>query len=195
MVVLRPFRLADLDALYSICLKTGDSGQDATGLHNDPRLIGHIYAAPYSVLEPEHVFVAEDDEGVGGYIVGSHDTNRFAGRLEQEWWPDLRRHYADTTGMTQADRQRIAAIRHPDRAPAELVAAYPAHIHMNLLPRLRGQRIGTSLLDLWIEQARSAGVEGIHLGASKRNHGGIAFWSKNFTLLQNDDAVWFGKRL
>ena len=195
MVTLRPYRPADLDALYSICLRTGDSGQDASGLHSDGQLVGHIYSAPYGVLEPENVFVAEDDDGVGGYIVGTHDTDRFAERQDREWWPELRQRYADAKGMTDADRHRIAAIMRPDRAPQDLVAAYPAHIHMNLLPRLRGQRIGTRLLELWIEQARSAGVTGIHLGASKRNQGGIAFWSKNFTLVRDDDAVWFGKVL
>jgi GNAT superfamily N-acetyltransferase len=195
MVVLRPYRPSDLDALYSICLQTGDSGQDATALHNDPSLIGHIYSAPYGVLEPEHVLVAEDDEGVGGYIVGTHDTDRFSERLERDWWPALRQRYAEAEGLTDADRRRIEAIRQPDKAPAELVTAYPAHIHMNLLPRLRGQRIGTRLLDLWVEQARSAGVTGIHLGAGKRNQGGIAFWSKFFTRLQDGDAVWFGRTI
>ena len=143
MVVLRPFRPEDLDALYDICLVTGDSGDDATPLHSDGQLIGHIYAAPYGVLEPANVFVAEDDGGVAGYVVGTHDTLAFEARLERAWWPALRQRYGQMpeTGRTPADRQRIAAILAPGASPVDLVALYPAHIHMNLLPRLRGQRV------------------------------------------------------
>ncbi len=198
MVVLRPYRPDDLNALYDICLVTGDSGQDATPLHHDGQLIGHIYAAPYGVLEPANVFVAEDDEGVAGYVVGTHDTDAFEARLEREWWPALRERYARVPDaeLTPADRQRIAAIRDPGAAPVDIVARYPAHIHMNLLPRLRGQRVGTGLLQLWVDQAREAGVKGIHLGASITNTGGIAFWSRNFEQLRIEGrAVWFGMAL
>ena len=198
MVVLRPYRPDDLDALYDICLVTGSSGEDATPLHSDGRLIGHIYAAPYGVLEPGNVFVAEDDQGVAGYVVGTHDTDAFEARLEREWWPALREHYTTVSDaeLTPADRQRIAIIHNPGANPADIVAQYPAHIHMNLLPRLRGQRVGTGLLQLWVDQARQAGVKGIHLGASISNTGGVAFWSRNFEQLRTGGgAVWFGMTL
>lgn len=195
MVVLRPYRASDLDALYDICLATGNMGEDATSLHNDGQLIGHIYAAPYGALEPENVFVAEDDAGVAGYVVGTHDTDAFAAKMDRQWWPALRQRYAraEDAELTPADRQRIATIRAPASNPADIVARYPAHIHMNLLPRLRGQRIGTRLLQLWVDQARKAGVPGIHLGASQSNAGGIAFWTRSgFTPLRTEGAVWFG---
>lgn len=196
MVELRPYLPGDLDALYAICLQTGAAGQDASPLHSDPHLIGHIYAAPYGVLEPENVFVAEDEQGVAGYVVGTFDTNRFSERLDAEWWPALRARYADARNMTQADRDRIDTIMRPHHSPAEIVTEYPAHIHMNLLSRLRGQRIGTRLLDMWVDRARAHGVKGIHLGASASNAGGIAFWSKSFQELGRDGgAVWFGMKL
>ena len=116
-------------------------------------------------------------------------------RLEAEWWPQLRTRYADAQDMTAADRDRIAAIMRPHRDPPDIVAAYPAHIHMNLLPRLRGQRVGSRLLEMWVDQARQAGVTGIHLGASPSNAGGIAFWGKSFERLREEGAVWFGMHL
>jgi len=197
MVELRHYRPGDLNALYAICLQTGDASRDATPLHSDPQLVGHIYAAPYGVLEPGNVFVAADSEGVAGYIVGTYDTSPFAKRLEQEWWPGLRARYADTSGMTEADLHRIAAIRQPPETPSDIVARYPAHIHMNLLSRLRGQRIGSRLLGLWVEQARAAGVSGIHLGASDTNSGGIAFWTRSgfVPVREEPGVVWFGMDL
>ena len=197
MVELRPYRAGDLDALYQICLLTGAAGEDASALHNDGQLLGHIYSAPYGILEPDNVFVAEDGEGVAGYVVGTHDTNAFAAKLERDWWPALRERYdrVPQSDLTPADRERIALIREPSENPPDIVAKYPAHIHMNLLPRLRGQRVGSDLLELWVARAKHAGVAGIHLGASPTNKGGIAFWSKNFTPLRTQGAVWFGMTL
>jgi GNAT superfamily N-acetyltransferase len=197
MVTLRPYRPDDLVALYEICLVTGDAGKDASPLHNDPQLVGHIYSAPYGVLEPDNVFVAEDDLGVAGYIVGTYDTLAFADRLEAEWWPALRQRYADPAGLTPADLNRVEAIMQPHSSPANLVADYPAHIHMNLLARLRGQGVGTRLLSAWTDQARQNGVRHIHLGASRSNEGGIAFWTKSgFQALQSTPTtVWFGMTL
>lgn len=199
MIELRPYRAGDLDALYDICLVTGDSGKDATPLHNDGKLVGHVYSGPYGVLEPGNVFVVEDDEGVAGYVVGTHDSTVFNERMEREWWPALRQHYAQVpdTDLTPADRQRLATIRDPGSSPADLVARYPAHIHMNLRERLRGQRVGTRLLQMWIAQAREAGVSGIHLGANSGNTGGVAFWTRSgFAPLQTvGRTIWFGMDL
>ena len=198
MVTLRRYRPDDLEALYDICLVTGAAGQDATPLHNDGKLIGHIYAAPYGVLEPEWAMVAEDDDGVAGYIVGTPDTEAFAARLEREWWPALRERYRDPSlELTDADRQRIATICDPRANPAELVAQYPAHIHMNLRRDCAARAWALALLQRWIEQARAAGVTGIHLGASAANTGGIAFWQKGgFVPLRAEwRSVWFGMKL
>lgn len=196
MVSLRPYRPDDLDALYAICLRTASSGDDATALHNDLKAVGHVYAAPYGVLEPERVLIAEDDEGVAGYIVGTFDSDAFAARLEQDWWPALRSHYAgiDPATLTQTDRMRVDAMLNPAGNPPHIVADYPAHIHMNLLPRLRGQRVGSALLENWIGLARDAGVRGIHLGANARNSGGIAFWQHGgFKPLETiGRTAWFG---
>ena len=93
MAEIRAFRPGDLDELYRICLATGAGGDDASTLYQDPKLLGHVYAAPYAVFSPQSVFVVEDADGVGGYIVGAPDTREFEIRLETEWWPTLRRLY------------------------------------------------------------------------------------------------------
>ena len=205
MASIRTVRPEDIDQLYVISLATGDAGKDAAPLHRDGRLIGHIYSAPYAALHPELVFVAEDDEGVFGYIAGVFDTVAFEERLEREWWPHLRQSYADPPGdpaLWDADQERISAIHHPKQAPAILVERFPAHIHMNLLPRAQGRGIGTALLNRWIANARAGGVKGIHLGANSGNHGGVRFWSSRGFVpvelppgLASETTIWFGQYL
>ena len=198
MVTLRNVRPGDLEALYNICLVTAASGEDASGLHHDPKLVGHIYVAPYAEIEPAQALVAEDELGVAGYLVGTLDTDAFAEKLERDWWPALRTRYAEPDFVpTAADRQRMRAIDEPEADPAAIVAEYPAHIHMNLLPRLRGQGVGRALVEQWVAGARAAGVPGIHLGAGASNVGGIAFWTKvGFKpLLTIGRSAWFGMKL
>ena len=102
MAEIRAVQPSDLDELYRICLATGAGGEDASALYRDPKLLGHVYAAPYAVLSPRSVFVVEDTEGVGGYIVGAPDTREFETRLEAAWWPGLRRLYRDPSGEEHA---------------------------------------------------------------------------------------------
>ena len=177
--LLRDTRPGDLDALYRICLATGDSGHDASTLYRDPQLVGHLYAAPYAVLEPELALVAEDDRGVGGYIVGALDTLAFEARLEADWWPDLRRRYADPAGdpaKWKLDEVRAWQIHHPRPPPARITDPYPSHLHINLLPRLQGQGLGKALLDRWLARLAAAGSRGVHLGVSPANHRAIRFY-------------------
>jgi GNAT superfamily N-acetyltransferase len=205
MTEIRAVRPDDLEQIYAISLLTGESGRDASALYDDGKLIGHIYSAPYVQLSPQTAFVAEDDDGVAGYIVGVHDTVAFEAELERDWWPTLRRAYREPLGdpsAWNADQKRIAAIHHPARSPAVMVEAFPAHIHMNLLPRLQGQGMGTRLLDLWLSQARNAGVSGVHLGANADNHNALRFWgSRSFNRLgppfvePSERSVWFGQAL
>ena len=76
-VQIRPFRPGDADAVYDVCLRTGERGGDATGLV-DRDLIGDVWAGPYLAYAPELAFVAEDPAGrVVGYVLGVRDTRGF----------------------------------------------------------------------------------------------------------------------
>jgi GNAT superfamily N-acetyltransferase len=201
MSLVRPFAAADLDSLYAISLETGDSGRDASLLHQDGRLIGHIYSAPYAMLAPELAFVAEDDQGVAGYVVGTLDTRAFERQLERDWWPALRQQYADPSGSAPegwtADQKRSFAIHHPGTNPDAVVSAYPAHMHMNLLPRLQGQGMGRALFERWIEAARALGATGVHVGVSPLNARGMGFWqAMGFERIAlPGKAIWLGQTI
>ena len=179
MASLRPYRPGDLEALYQIALLTGDNGQDASAAYADPKMVGHIYAAPYAALEPELAFVVEDEAGVAGYIVGALDTHAFETRLERDWWPALRaRHPAPDgeAGAWSADQQRAHQFHHPARTPRRIAEPWPSHLHINLLPRLQGRGWGKALMDRWLAAVAAAGSTGAHLGVGAANARGIRFY-------------------
>lgn len=197
---IRQANAGDLDAIYKIALKTGASGEDASALYADPRLVGHVYAAPYVLLEPGSAFVAEDGEGVGGYIVGTADTRGFDERLEAEWWPKLRPGLADPAPPAEtwtADQRMAFLIHHPFRTPSRIVARYPSHLHINLLPRLQGRGLGTRLMDRWLARMKELGSPGAHLGVGGANVRGCAFYKAyGFTKLEETPyAIWYGMAL
>ena len=80
---IRPYEPTDHDTVYEICLKTGDSGQDATDQFEDPKLLGHIYTGPYINLEPESAFILEDETGACGYIIGALDTKSYYHKIKK----------------------------------------------------------------------------------------------------------------
>jgi ribosomal protein S18 acetylase RimI-like enzyme len=189
---LRPYRTADHDAVYDICVRTGAAGDDATHLLRDPSLLGHVYAGPYVELVPDLAFVVEDNDGVAGYILGAADTAEFQNRLEREWWPGLRRRYPvyRTDGDAALDDLLIALMHSPARAPADLVAAYPSHLHIDLLPRLQGQGWGRRLINTLSERLRATGSHGLHLGVATANTKAHAFYrAVGFTELDDDGVT------
>jgi len=200
VLAIRTFRIADLDALYAISLATGHEGRDASHLYEDRKLIGHIYSAPYALLEPRLALVVEDDEGVAGFAVGTPDTRKWQERLEAEWWPKLRRQYADpaATPATEwsADQRRAHAIHRPRHTPQQIVELYPAHLHLNLLERTQGRGAGTMLFSEWMARA---GVAATHVGVNGANARAVRFWSKRgFDRLKledsaSDSTIWMGR--
>jgi ribosomal protein S18 acetylase RimI-like enzyme len=174
--VIRPYRPADLGALYDICLRTGASGSDASNVVADPRLFGDVYAAPYAALEPELAFVVEDDDGVAGYVLGALDTDAFAARCEREWWPALRAAHPEGSGARAVDQILVSLIHHPHRRAAAVIARFPSHLHIDLLPRVQGHGWGRRLLDTEADALRAAGSPGLHFGVGVSNERALAFY-------------------
>jgi GNAT superfamily N-acetyltransferase len=203
MLDIRQFRPDDLEALYGISLATGLAGGDASHLYADPRLMGHIYAAPYALLEPQLALVVEDGEGVAGFAVGTTDTMAWERRLERSWWPSLRERYpmpaeAHASDGTP-DQRRVFMIHRPTHTPRAIALRYPAHLHMNLLPRLQGRGTGRKLFDCWKTVASAHGAKAIHVAINRANIGAAAFWRKmGFSDLALDGVpegrtVWKGR--
>jgi ribosomal protein S18 acetylase RimI-like enzyme len=199
---IRPYQARDLDALYRVCLETGREGDDATSIYDDPKLLGHVRAAPYALFEPSLAFVAEDAAGVGGYIIGALDSHDFAARLERDWWPALRARYPEPPASVPRDRwtpDQVKAyqIHHPWVIPGGVASRYPSHLHINLVPRLQSGGHGRQLIDRFIEALRRQGSRGVHFGVRPGNLRAIGFYRHlGFTELpETDDYVLFAMTL
>jgi ribosomal protein S18 acetylase RimI-like enzyme len=187
---IRPYRSSDLPDLYKICLLTGDSGKDASSLYKDPELLGHFYAAPYGVLEPETCFILEDDQGACGYVVAARDSFDFERRMNTEWLPALLERYPlPDLKDTSRDAGMIRTL-HRGYHPGHEAALYPAHLHIDLLGRAQGQGQGRKLMDVLWAKLRQLEVSGVHLGVNTNNLSAIAFYGKLGFQWLEDYGTW-----
>lgn len=177
---IRAFHPADLAGIYRLCLLTGDAGGDASGLYRNPDLLGHLYAGPYPVADPALTFVLADDDGVAGYVVGTADSLGFARWLDERWWPTLRAQHprVPDPGDGTQDHALIDRMHDWSATPEPQYTEFPAHLHIDLLPRAQGQGWGTRLIETLGDALRSRGVPGVHLGVAEANVGAIAFYAK-----------------
>ncbi len=179
--VLRRFRAEDVAAVYDICLRTGLSGEDATGHYADPDLLGHLWAGPFLAIEPEHCLVVEDSGAVAGYCLATADTRRFEAACRQRWWPALRSRHDDPPGdRGNWSRDEVLAhlVHHPPVAPEAVVARHPAHLHVDLLPRLQGRGLGREVMTAMFALLATDGATGVHVGVGPGNTRALGFYDR-----------------
>lgn len=199
MLTMRPYQADDRAALYNVCLCTGGpAGTDGTHIYHDPDLLGHFYVGPYIASEPELSFVLVNSHHVVcGYILGTSNSHRFSQWCEQVWFPPLRKRYPlPTADDTSPDAQVIRLIHqgyHPDPA----LDAFPAHLHIDLLPESQGQGRGRALMTAFLDNLHERGVPAVHLVAAQNNLRALRFYRKlGFEdLLTYPGATAFGMHL
>jgi GNAT superfamily N-acetyltransferase len=172
----RPYRDSDLEAIYDICVRTGDNGGDATGKFGYPRLLADIYAAPYVYLEPELAFVLPDaaDHPVG-YVLGTANTAGFVLAYRERWLPRMMSLYSlPTPDVPVPDAELLEAFHRPERMLHAGTEDFPAHLHIDILPSHQGGGNGRRLIETFMDAVAVAGASGVHVTvalANARAHG------------------------
>ena len=175
---LRAYEPRDHDDVYRVCVLTGDSGRDATGKFGDDSLLPDIYAGPYLALEPELATVVDVDGRVAGYLLATADTRRFAARYRELWLPGFAlRHPLPEVIASDEDRLVRRGYR-PELMIGPDQAAYPAHLHIDLLPELQRQGMGRALMRRLLAQLRERRIPGVQLGVGIANIDAQAFYAR-----------------
>ncbi|GAA4823687.1 GNAT family N-acetyltransferase [Streptomyces ziwulingensis] len=182
----RPYRPEDYPDLDDICVRTGYEGQDSRPHYADPSVLTATFAAPYVHLEPELAFVLDDGTGRAvGYVLGTADTARFAADFRTVWLPRVAgRHPAPEsppgtgTGTGTQDEAIARLLHDPERMIVPELAAYPAHLHIDLLPEWQGRGHGRTLMHTFLRALRERGVPAVHLVMSTANTGARAFYDR-----------------
>lgn len=189
MPAIREATLADLPGIYRVCRLVADPDGAELAPDRNPDLPGHLAAGAYVVGRPALASVVVDAHGVAGYVLGSDDTRGFEAWCEQDWWPMLREQYPLETG-TAADAELIGRLHRPVLARDDIVADFPAHLHIDLLPRIVGTGVGRRLMERLLGQLAARDITGVHVRVPTANTHAIGFAEHlGFTTLADDGEI------
>jgi ribosomal protein S18 acetylase RimI-like enzyme len=195
----RPYQPGDHDAVYEVCVRTGDVGRDARGKYSSDDLLPDIYAGPYLYLEPDLAFVLDDGGRAVGYVIGTAATGAFVRRYREEWLPALAGRYQEPAGrLGSAEDEGLARLYRPERMLVAGLAGYPAHLHIDLLPAYQRSGCGRRLIETFVAAAARAGATGVHVAVGPTNTGAQAFYQRvGFAPVPvgdpNNRSLYFGR--
>ncbi|MEU2348700.1 GNAT family N-acetyltransferase [Modestobacter sp. NPDC049651] len=171
-------------------MRTADAGGDARGRYADDALMGDLFAGPYLFLEPELAFVLDDGGRVVGYVLGTADTPAFVRGYRDRWIPRLAGRYPEPADPpVTPDDEVLALHHHPERMLRPELAAFPAHLHVDLLPPAQGAGHGRALIGTFLAALADRGVPAVHLGMVTANTRARGFYDRlGFTEVPVPDA-------
>ncbi|THF85107.1 GNAT family N-acetyltransferase [Deinococcus sp. KSM4-11] len=197
---LRPVRPDDRAALAQIAYHTGFFGASAAVYFPDAALFGALWMEPYlggAGVEGAGAagFVADLDGVVLGYIVGAPDHGAYQRALTAVVARFLTTH-RPTPDTLRSLRYLVRAARYS--SPHADWMAYPAHLHLNLLPAARGLGVGRRLLDAHLSALGGLGVPGVQLSTTTENGAAITLYGRaGFGVLASRDSPlwmpWLGR--
>jgi GNAT superfamily N-acetyltransferase len=167
--VIEPLRRSDGDAIRRICVATCWMGEHRPEVMLDERIWADYWTRWFIERERQHSWVLRRaaDGCVVGYLTGTTDERRF-----HKYVPWLIPGFVCRLLQRRLDGNPVnrAALRSAIRSmlrgetdmPANLMAAYPATWHIDLLPGARGLGLGGRMLDLFVDRMRQLGVPGLH---------------------------------
>ena len=201
-MTLRPYdpaRPSELAEVYDVCVRTADAGGDARGLLSRDELWGDIFAGPYLALEPELAFVLDDGARVVGYVLGTADTARWAAEQRARWLPTVTHRYrlpAADGAPRSREEDLVDLLHHPERNVRPELAAYPAHLHVDVLPEHQGAGHGRALIETFLGALAGRGVPAVHLAVLASNTRARGFYARLGFVelpLREPDVVHLGR--
>ena len=179
--IIRQAKISDMDDLYGICIRTGNYGEDARNLYNNHEALGIYYVGPYVTFEQDLAFVLEDKIGICGYVLGTKDTKIFFKKMTEEWLPKYQKRFPMPDGDPEKwdmDQKIVALIHNPRVSIPDSLNNFPAHLHIDLLPRARKKGNGRRMIETLHEKLQVLGIKGVFLDVGINNLNAQSFYEK-----------------
>ncbi|KAI1608702.1 acyl-CoA N-acyltransferase [Exophiala viscosa] len=191
MAYIRQYQDSDKDAVVHIFRETASAELIKAG---DPVLhyASYLWCRPYLMLEPATCYVVDDGRGRGravGYILGVPDTHAFVEKYRATYIPYLRTQGLENPGTDESTEWKDNlpnALRrimfNPDgmlhKEYPQLMEFWPAHLHIDVLPKYQKQGYGRLLIEAFCRTAQEQGVKGLHLLMAVSNEEAGKFYSR-----------------
>ena len=177
---IRKYRDRDREEIRKIAAST------VTGYpRSDLKLVADLLISYYVNCEPEHLLVAEVEDGVVGYLSGCFNSTRC------RWIKGIRIIPGAVVRALVRGEVGWREVRY--LGSFIYVAAhgglrsspppgYPAHFHINVAKNWRGRGLGTKLVESFFEMLRKNEISGVHVRVRKNDRRASRFFrSLGFT--------------
>jgi ribosomal protein S18 acetylase RimI-like enzyme len=199
----RPYERRDRAAVWQLAADTAFFGDPVEAFLDDRAAFCEAFIAYYTDHEPEHLWVAETNGDVVGYVSGGTDSRRtcaMAARILPRAVGCL------LIGQVQVGcktlrfcrRGLLAWLRRelPDvsRSSHPWGTRFPAHLHLNVAAAMRGRGVGRALLHACLARFWVEGVSGVYLHTTDRNRAACHLYERTgFRLLgARATTLWHG---
>ena len=200
-LVIRPYQLADRQAVFRIGADTAFFGAPIEAYMEDRNAFLDAFYAYYTDLEPEHAWVACADGEVVGFLAGCVDTRLHDRKLLRVILPRLTGNFL--RGKYHFGKRSLhyfggllGGLLRREFTHVDL-DTYPAHLHINVVSGWRGYKLGQRLMEAYLGQLRELGITGVYLDTTSLNEVACRLYEKmGFRLLDarldRFWAKWFG---
>jgi len=160
---IRPYQPRDRAAVREVCRATAYAGDGAALL--DPRLFTDLMIRAWTDFGAGPLWVVEREGAVEGYLAGCFNLPRFA-RI-QAWRvvpPAVARALAGGLLFLPGLWRLVAGLPRFIAASrgGPSLEGFPCELHLNLLPSARGCRLGTRLVELFLNEVARREMPGVH---------------------------------
>jgi ribosomal protein S18 acetylase RimI-like enzyme len=170
---IRPYQPGDREALLNIGADTAFFGEPIEHYMEDRTIFMDSFYSYYTDYEPQHAWVACEQNRVVGFLTGAVNSHKHARIMQQRILPAvlgkfLRARYRPGMKTWRYTFGVFRAVLRKEFPPVSF-DHYPAHLHINILPHCRGLGLGRQLLEAYLSQLEQLHVLGVHLKTTDRN--------------------------
>ncbi len=181
-VTIRSYQEKDRPYVEQICIDTAGPGFAETPVRE--RAAAAAFCRYFITHSPETCFVAADESDVPvGYILCTTSFGNWCKHGPEQFMTGF------PFGLLWSIGSMLGALPY--------VRAFPAHLHINLLPPYQRRGLGRQLMCALEQELRQRNCSGVSLCVNKNNHGAMRFYeSCGFHVLgRHPGSVAYGKIL
>jgi GNAT superfamily N-acetyltransferase len=189
-IQIRNYRKEDRKTIRVIGLQSSILGEQRKTVFDD-EILADMLTVYFTDYEPQSCFVAEGDNQVIGYVLGTRDVRKMRNVMKHTIFPGLAKKVFLSGQFLQ--RNNLLIIRNMmysyfkgEFKVPDFTLEYPATLHVNIASGYRGKNTGSLLVNHFLEFLKREGVSGIHFGVLSES-------AKRFFLKLNFEVLFEGK--
>jgi ribosomal protein S18 acetylase RimI-like enzyme len=194
-ITIRPYQEHDRAAVREIAYATAYFGNSGQAFFSDPEILSGVLTAYFTDYEPDSCFVAETDNTVIGYLIGSKNADQitrcfltriFPGLVLKSIWRGTIFNFKNLKFIYHF----LQSYFNGEFELPDTIKLYPATLHINVRDGYRNSGIGAKLIETYCQFLIQQKVEGVHLQTMSENASRF-FQQQGFVILKQGNRTYF----